>query len=237
MSVDLRDPASLVYVLARDQYEQCERHLWATLIRENPGCVVIDGGASYGIYTLTAARAGARRIFAIEPTPGIAARLAHSVIPYPNVTVLRAALGERSGHASLLLSSRSSADNRVTFGLGPIDVVSIDELTRGLNAPLFLVKLDVQGAEVDALRGATALARRADRMTIFFEFAPSWLAKPDAIGAWLTEHGFSTFYRMQKGERGPVPVEDIRRELASVVASAEVDDAEDYVAIKGRHIR
>ena len=47
---------------------------------------------------------------------------------------------------------------RMSFGAGEVPVRSLDSLS--ISGPIGLLKVDVEGAEVDVLRGAAALIRR-----------------------------------------------------------------------------
>jgi len=137
------------------------------------GDVMADVGAHVGVHALTAARRlrdlGGGRVVAFEPTADSAAALrsaaARNGLP---VAVVRTALGEEEGTVELFGDPRYGAHDagvRSQFGAG--EVVDTAPLTTfdawaervGLDR-LDLVKIDIEGAEILALRGMRAALRR-----------------------------------------------------------------------------
>ena len=132
-----------------------------------PGDVVVDVGAHVGVHAVTAARrlrdlGGGGRVVAFEPTEdssaAIRAAAARNGLP---VEVVRAGLGEEQGTIELRADARygdHDAGVRSQFGDG--EVVATAPLTTfdawaagaGLDR-LDVVKIDIEGAEILALRG------------------------------------------------------------------------------------
>ncbi len=138
-----------------------------------PGSVVWDVGAAQGFYTVLAARCtgAAGTVFAFEPLPDNQAALRHNVRSNDadNVRIMNLALGESTGVASFALG-RERTQGRLaslpgtpaSVGTGEIEVqvASVDELLeQGLVSPPSTIKLDIEGAEVEMLRGAAACLR------------------------------------------------------------------------------
>lgn len=136
------------------------------------GDVVYDVGANLGFFTLLGARlAGpAGHVYAFEPEPvGAATVREHAALNgFGNVTVIEKAAGETAGRELLQtvedlswshLESRGEhprADGAVT-----VEVVAVDALVEaGQILPPQLVKLDVEGSELDAVRGMSATLAR-----------------------------------------------------------------------------
>lgn len=120
----------------------------------------VDGGAFDGDTVAAFIEAcGGRyaRITAIEADPTNARALRARVASIPRVTVHEVAVAEReetlrfsaSGTASSAVSRAGSIDVRATA----LDTLFADE-------PTSLIKLDVEGAELDAIRGARATITR-----------------------------------------------------------------------------
>jgi FkbM family methyltransferase len=144
-----------------------------------PGDVFVDVGAHVGVHALSAARrirelGGGGRVIAFEPTPDSAATLrAAAARNGLRVDVVEAALGAEEGTVELLGDPRYGAFDagvRSQFGTG--EVVAQAPLTTfdawaardGLEH-LDVVKLDIEGAELLALRGMReTLSRLAPRL-------------------------------------------------------------------------
>ena len=55
-----------------------------------------------------------------------------------------------------------------------VNVTTLDELASTLSLPIFYVKVDVEGAEWDVLRGMRGLLRRGAVQLVSFEYAVNW---------------------------------------------------------------
>jgi FkbM family methyltransferase len=127
------------------------------------GDVFYDIGANVGFFTLLAARLVGEQglVVAFEPVPESAATIRRNVAAnnFTNVLVLEQAAFSRAGSATLavpadqvgaLLTSDAPAGTRSIT----VELVEIDELVRtGAIRPPNVVKIDVEGAEVDVLAG------------------------------------------------------------------------------------
>jgi FkbM family methyltransferase len=132
-----------------------------------PGDVVVDVGAHIGVHAVTAARrlrdlGGGGRVVAFEPTEDSSAaiRVAATRNGLP-VEVVRAGLGEKSGTIELRADPRygdHDAGVRSQFGDGeivataPLTTLDAWAAETGLDR-LDIVKIDIEGAEILALRG------------------------------------------------------------------------------------
>lgn len=149
-----------------------------------PGGTVLDGGAYLGWLSLQAARAAGPqgRVVAVEPHPVSAGLLARNVAANGlegRIEPVRAALGPAAGTAAFHLSGggdTSSLHNRVgDVETIEVEVVAGDDLL-GPDAVLDVIKLDLEGGEVGALRGLErTIARSRERLTLFVECNPELL--------------------------------------------------------------
>lgn len=134
------------------------------------GWVVLDGGAHKGLYSEICAHLVGRkgRIFAVEPNPNMCSLLWQKFgnEAYPNVKIIKAALGKDDKTVTLYTprnfsSVSSTFESHVQHFADGYDTVptrcySIDELVEKEKIKnLDLVKLDIEGAELNALLGAT----------------------------------------------------------------------------------
>jgi len=169
------------------------------------GDLVFDIGASVGWYSLLLAEVAPRgtRIHAFEPDPWACGMLQENVSRNraDAVTVVAAALGERSGPARLHLhGARRRRRGGLAWLGGPegvdIEMLRLDDYCRERKLrrrTVGLLKIGVQGFEFFALRGAreTLACCRA----VLTEFAPRQQelagVHPVAMLDLLVEHGFS----------------------------------------------
>lgn len=144
------------------------------------GDTFVDVGANVGVFSLLASRFF-RQVHAFEPLPPTYARLAGNCRATPSIHVYPAALSSSDGvtriHQSAIGSGGSSlrplaADQRrVTrkdaWHVYDVPQAKADDLLRDLRA-LDLMKIDVEGHEVEVLQGAAELVR-AHRPILFVE--------------------------------------------------------------------
>ena len=142
--------------------ERANQELYATLVRE--GDTVVDAGANWGVHTLCLARlvGASGKVHAFEPHPEVVKELRwnvernglrqvsiHACGLLDKAAVLPFVLGASSKTSHISASSEASVSS-VSVPCQTLDSLS-DEL--GLHS-LRLLKLDVEGAESLALKGA-----------------------------------------------------------------------------------
>jgi FkbM family methyltransferase len=149
-------------------YELSKARLFASTIR--PGMTVFDIGAHAGYYTLIASRlvGGSGHVVAFEPAPRnlryLRRHLSHHV---SNVTVLEAAVSDRAGVERFDLGAGSYLGRLDPAGTIDVRTTTLDELVTGRSVPSpHVLKLDIEGAESDALVGAAGILREV-RPAIF----------------------------------------------------------------------
>ncbi len=154
--------------------------------RVTPGEVVLDVGSFLGVYAvLEALRAGpAGRVVAFEPTAQSVSIARHHIAFNAEraapVTIVEAAVGDSAGRTTFYeydqpyvnsLAAAVDVDGRPTTC--SVEIVTIDDVCERLNVTPTFVRMDVQGAEFHALRGAGNTIRRAgERLTIIAEMHP-----------------------------------------------------------------
>ena len=198
-----RGGATGVFVL-REHYEPELGYLEATL---RPGMVVIDGGANLGIYTLLASALVGEEgvVLAFEPGETSYRSLQENIAlnGARNVRAFKRALAEAGGTSRLYHTRGGLVGYSLTTDEGPatvyedVQTTTIDEaLAEARIDRVDLLKLDVEGSEELALRGAARLLDRA-RPTVLFEMAPfvPITAGMRHDGAWglLERRGYRLF--------------------------------------------
>jgi FkbM family methyltransferase len=162
------------------------------------GEVVVDAGAHIGVYTLRAAHAGAR-VLAFEPDPGTASMLAGNIRlnGFQDVTVRQVALGDVAGEVSLYIPSdyagrASVAHSRPSDTVRTVPLALLDDelLALGVGGVDWL-KVDVEGAEVELLRGAVRTLDRTGTVILEVEHG-----REDACRGLLRDRGFEEVERV-----------------------------------------
>jgi FkbM family methyltransferase len=130
-----------------------------------PGCTFVDGGANVGLFALYAAAAvgPSGRVLAFEPSPETSRALRANVRlnRFAWLDVYEVALAESEGVADFIdlpdapgfssFAPRQSGGRRMR-----VDTISLDDVVQDVEG-VAIVKLDLEGGEVGALRGAGRL--------------------------------------------------------------------------------
>lgn len=171
------------------------RRVLAALLR--PGRAFLDIGASVGTMTLFAARAVGQtgRVFAVEPTPRVAALLRRSMAVNDvadRVTVSECAAGDREGDALLHLREVMSHNTLLppgSEGRGTVRVpVSPADALVPAGTAIDVAKIDAEGAELQVWRGMGRILRESPDLAAVLEFGRPHLARAGvAPEDWLRE--------------------------------------------------
>jgi FkbM family methyltransferase len=218
--------------LACDLSQTIQRHLYFWGGYEEESCyhwiklaqgsrVVFDIGANVGLYSLLAASVNPEsNVYAFEPTPEMVTCLADNIRlnGLLNIIVEPMAVGSHQGKAFLRLCSGSDGTNEgmnyVTYARQddndlPVPVTSLDGYCQDRSIDrIDLLKLDIEGGEYEALRGAQGLLQAQAVDCIFLELI-EWAAKRSGhstaeIQILLQDAGYH-LYRVHSRELVPIP--------------------------------
>jgi FkbM family methyltransferase len=167
--------------------DRTERRLISAIVF--PGAVVVDVGANIGIYSRFLSRCVGRTgvVHAFEPSPENFRRLQSATHKLTNVHLSAAAVGEHTGKSHLYLSDKLNVDHRLYSPKGDsrnsvsVDVVALDDYFRPGHR-VDLIKLDVQGYELHALRGANRVLHDNPAIKLIVELWPYGLRQ--AATSW-----------------------------------------------------
>lgn len=179
------------------------------LIRAAGVATVWDVGANIGQYATTVRRGGYRgRVISIEPGStafhDLWMRTKHDSAWYALRTAVAESAGERVLHVTRNSQSSSllpmldrhveAAPSSEVTGEETVTTSTLDELHHDLGAPRpYFLKLDLQGCELSALRGATRFLRETVACEVelslvqLYEGAPTW----DEVTHHLRAAGFT----------------------------------------------
>jgi len=154
----------------------------------NPGQTVLDIGANLGLFAITLASltGPGGRVYAFEPLEKLASLLARSVAENDfadRVVLERAAVSDKAGSGQLISASKTTNaggaylnSGQVPLGHDVSEVKLITLDTYPVRRPVHFIKIDIEGAEPLAFRGAKQLLAE-DRPVILSELHPSQLEK------------------------------------------------------------
>jgi FkbM family methyltransferase len=170
-----------------------------------PGMTMLDIGAHVGSYSRRSAKVLGEngRIFAFEPHPRTFAALQHNVKRLPQVTAVQLALAEQEGtaelHDYLMMSASGSLhydetmaalqksqthDTDIAPRIGhtfsaqtfTVRTTPVDDFLAAQGvAQVNLVKMDIEGAEISALRGMKRTIANSPNLILVMEYNPQAL--------------------------------------------------------------
>ena len=141
------------------------------------GDIVLDCGAHIGVFTRVAIQAGAKLVVAIEPSPKNLECLRRNMAPEiaaGRVIVVPEGVWDKEGTLPFHMDPANSAGNSLLSGAKPrpvtieVALTTIDKLAPRLKLErVDFIKMDIEGAETNALRGAkNTIATYRPRMAI-----------------------------------------------------------------------
>ena len=121
-------------------------------------------------------------VHSFEPSPDNFRRLSAATRDLLNVRLTQAVVGERSGECKLYVSDKLNVDHRAYKADGdsrraiPIQMVALDDYFKP-GQRVDLIKMDIQGYELHALRGAQRVLQENPDINLLLEFWPAGLAQ------------------------------------------------------------
>jgi FkbM family methyltransferase len=196
---------------------------WVLRALLRPGDVFVDVGANIGYFTLLAASivGPSGRVIAFEATPPTLEELRHNVAlnGFHNVETRGEAVfdQERVVTISQPHDGNTGANSlRFQQGSGPSWQVPAVSLASALPAdvPVRLLKIDVEGADLHALRGFEQRLRSADAPFVMCEVADSFLRQmggsSDELMALMAGCGYQAYF-CTRGRLTPATPEAVAR--------------------------
>lgn len=169
---------------------------------------VVDIGANRGQFALAARRSFPKaRLISFEPLAAPAARFREVFATDPLVSLHRVAIGPEHGQATIHVSSRDDSSSLLPIGglqaaifngteelrTELIDIAPLDSFVSAgeIHSPA-LLKLDVQGYELQALKGSESLLDRFAHVYAECSFLELYdgQALAHEVVAWLKVRGF-----------------------------------------------
>lgn len=178
------------------------------------GGVFLDIGANIGVFTLAAAQMPDVTVYSFEPSPRELPRLYRHLAlnGVKNVVVFPFALGRTSEKLKMSLgwSGNPGTNSFVTSGHDaatvvcqcvPLDSILTSEIVRQVK----VVKMDIEGFEMEALRGMTESIAGMGPVTFVVEVTRSLLQRAgssaEELYGFFAERGFSSTLGLQEHDQ------------------------------------
>jgi FkbM family methyltransferase len=211
---------SILEEFAGGSYESATRRVFRELLPSAD--VLIDAGAHIGLFSVLGRRYGkpGLSIYSFEPDPynQRAFRWNMTLNRCRNVNLFPGAVSDKNGMARLLVSDGTIGSSlvlgRTKIGgthFLEVDTYALDSVLRDVPVNSILAKVDIEGAEIQALQGMAATLRRMQRIAVICEVNPEALAaggrKPMDLVAVLRGAGLQVFF-ISESAGGLIPVAD-----------------------------
>jgi FkbM family methyltransferase len=166
-----------LYAAYKAYADRAERRLLKTILSTDD--IVVDAGANIGIYSRFLSRCVGPTgvVHSFEPSPANFKRLQSVTRNLANVRLCQAAVGERSGRSKLYVSDKLNVDHRAYLPEGDsrhsvqIDITALDDYFKP-GQRVDLIKIDIQGYELHALRGASRVVAENPDVKLLLELWP-----------------------------------------------------------------
>lgn len=202
--------SKMMFMRAVGLYEPNKHAAIKTLIK--PGSIFVDIGANKGDFSLLAAKmlGDSGSVIAIEPEPDNMGWIERSVREngYDNISLHQFAISDLNGYAKLFLGSKSGWHTLVQ-GQADRDRGEIEVETRRLDDIIHadsperpcMIKIDVEGAELSVLRGATHILSSRTDMVLLIDIHPDMGVDPQQICSFLRNLDFEVYEEVEPFNR------------------------------------
>lgn len=167
----------------------------------NPGDCVYDVGANIGYFTLEFARSVGKdgKVLSFEPHPEIFEVLKRNIKRnrYSNIITQNVACGEINESKKLYFSSENEGNHKIvesknTKGSVEVEIVRLSNFIK--KAPPRLIKMDIEGAELLALKGINKDLLLKNDIDFIIEYHPYEMSffnieGPELLN-WFTRNGY-----------------------------------------------
>jgi FkbM family methyltransferase len=181
----------------------------------------VDVGANFGWYSLLMASLSAEfQVVALEPSRENYELLLQNIKSntLENIVALNVGAGSSSSTAALFVHERNNPGAHSirpsSAGLSEeaIAIESLDALLEHYAGPVRLLKIDVEGYEVEVIRGAANTLKRTE--AVLLEYSPAFLKEcghePDELLNILGEEGFNP-YLVRSAGLEPVALDRLKQ--------------------------
>lgn len=214
------------------EHEKFELNLFKNSLKK--GDIVLDLGANIGLYSLSAAKivGNSGKIYSFEPDPITFKNLKKNIESNKcdNVELINKAVSNKTGTIAFTssenISSRSKnhikSDDEPESNSIKIHTIKIDDFFENKVNVINVIKMDIEGAEFEALKGMKKIIDKNKHLKIFLEFSPFMLKRLNADIAEMINFFKSCNFKINKINEEEDKLEEIS--LESLSEFSEEDD-------------
>lgn len=206
------DPIDSLHLVRNREYEPLETDVVRRHVR--PGHHILDLGANIGYFTLLCARLVGEtgRVTSFEPSPENFELLRKNVAEnkYTNTVLMRKGVSDTTETVRLYQPLRSMGHHSLAASDAgepyvEIETIRLDEF---IDDRVDFIKIDVEGAELKAMQGASGILAANRNIVIMTEYNPVALVRfgtpPEDYLRFLRDHGF-TFQDIDRNAGAVIP--------------------------------
>lgn len=196
------------YIYDWGTWQEFETRLLLACLK--PGDVFVDVGANIGHFTLTAARKVGPKghVYAVEATPPTMDRLKRHVVmnKLTNVTLCACAVADRTGTVKIGVPQAGNVGaNTIRESIGgeawDVPCETLDVVLGG--CPVSVMKIDIEGAELLALKGAKNVLSSPSPPVLILEIYDKWIeelgGKFEELITLLQQSGYEPYLIDEEG--------------------------------------
>lgn len=201
-------------------YEPLQVNFVKKTVKE--GDTVLDLGAHIGYYTLLFAKlvGNEGKVFSFEPNPENFSLLKKNVKEngYNNVEIFQKAVSGKTGKTKLYISEVSPGsriyDSNEDQKTMEIETVCLDDYFKDYDKKISFIKMDVEGAEGETVKGIVSILNKNEDIKIMTEFWPEGLKRSGVEAEdylkFMTDKGFRIYYINQEEKKiEPISIPDL----------------------------
>jgi FkbM family methyltransferase len=187
-------------LLSEHIWEPCTTELFKNIIR--PGMLIADIGANAGYFTLLFARltGDSGKVYAFEPDPEAYTRLIKDIQinNFKNIKALPVAISDKTGSLTFYLNKISGLSSfhhkEKNSQILLVDTITLDDWCSSEQISLDIIKMDIEGHELNALKGMKYILENEANVQLIIELNPSCLieagSSTDALWQEIKAYGF-----------------------------------------------
>ncbi|MFH1656592.1 MAG: FkbM family methyltransferase [Candidatus Nealsonbacteria bacterium] len=196
-------------------HEKTTTNLFKKIVKK--GNVVVDLGANIGYFTLLAAKlvGPSGKVYAFEPEPKNFNYLKDNIKinNYNHVFLNQKAVSDKQGITKLFICSYDTGHHTINQNKGievyssgreiqeksiEIETIILDDFLRDKTNKVDILKIDVEGAELLAVKGMKGILEKNRNIKILLEFFPLLIKEmgsspKELMRILVREHGFNVF--------------------------------------------